>query len=248
MRVFKRKKPDRAPFRALQQRSPGQSLRVRFFDIATNSSTGFVLVMCAAVLALVHLLLPDLMLLAIAGMTLSGACLAIPSTLAMIRLSKGVQAEAHVGQFLQTLERRGAYVLHDVCRSGFNIDHVVIAQSGVYVIETKYVSKAGRGGREVIACRDGVLTRNGRQMRGDALGQVRRATEEVGRMTRALGYAPPLRPVLVFPGWWTQSAGPAWVLNERAVLKWIARARPVMTADETRKLYLALRAPAVVAA
>ena len=48
-------------------------------------------------------------------------------------------------------------------------------------------------------------------MRGDALGQATRATEEVARMTKALGYAPRLQPVLVFPGWWTQSAGPVWV-------------------------------------
>ena len=135
-----------------------------------------------------------------------------------------------------------------LCRDGFNIDHVVIAPSGVYVIETKWVSKARQRGRQVIACRNGVLTRNGRAMRGDALGQVTRATEEVRRMIAALGYAPVLRPVLVFPGWWTRSEGPVWVLNERAALKWIARAPAVMSARKAQRLYLALRMPAVAAA
>ena len=248
MRVFERRARRAEPFVPLQQRSAGQSLRMRLFDLAPSSFVGITLSCSACVLASLHAAAPTLLPYALAAMGLWGAALFGPALMQMTRLAKGAQAEAHVGRFLDTLVRRGAYVLHDVCGDGFNIDHVVIAPSGVFVIETKWVSKARQHGRQVIACRNGVLTRNGRIMRGDALGQVTRATEEVRRMTRALGYTPVLQPVLVFPGWWTRSEGPVWVLNERAALRWIARAPAVMSAGEARRLYLALRMPAVAAA
>ncbi|MBB4658272.1 nuclease-related domain-containing protein [Parvularcula dongshanensis] len=243
MRVFKRKKSDRTPFRPLRQRMAAQSLRARLLDEVPATLAGLTLIGSAFWIGFTYFVAPNLMVPALGLMFLVGTAWFGLGILRMQRLAKGAQAEDYVGAFLQTLERRGAYVLHDLCRDGFNIDHLVIAPSGLYVIETKYASKSGRG-RDEIACRDGVLYRNGRQMRGDALSQVTRACEEVARMTRALGYAPPLQPVVVFPGWWTKSEGPVWVLNEKAALRWIRQRPAVMTAAETRQLYRALRAPA----
>jgi hypothetical protein len=55
----------------------------------------------------------------------------------MDRMRVGLDAEMAVGQELDQLMRDGAVVYHDVPGENFNIDHVVIAKSGLFAIETK---------------------------------------------------------------------------------------------------------------
>lgn len=49
----------------------------------------------------------------------------------------GRDGERDVGQFLERLRENGAKIFHDIPGDGFNLDHVVVHSSGVYVIETK---------------------------------------------------------------------------------------------------------------
>ena len=60
-------------------------------------------------------------------------------------LKLGRDGEKAVGQFLERLRERGAQVIHDFPGEKFNIDHVVVHQSGVYAIETKTYSKPDQG-------------------------------------------------------------------------------------------------------
>ena len=60
-------------------------------------------------------------------------------------LKQGRDGEKSVGQYLEKLRKHGAQVFHDIPSKGFNLDHVVIMQSGVYVIETKTYSKPDKG-------------------------------------------------------------------------------------------------------
>jgi hypothetical protein len=39
----------------------------------------------------------------------------------------------------------GYQVFHDLVGDGFNVDHVIIGPGGVYVIETKTISKPAKG-------------------------------------------------------------------------------------------------------
>jgi hypothetical protein len=59
----------------------------------------------------------------------------------------GFDAELAVGQELDQLMRKGAYVYHDVPADGFNIDHVVVARQGLFAIETKGFTKVGPRGK-----------------------------------------------------------------------------------------------------
>src|SRR5690606_25157268 len=60
-------------------------------------------------------------------------------------LKQGRDGERAVGQYLETLRETGAKVFHDIPGTGFNIDHVVIASAGIFVIETKTWSKPESG-------------------------------------------------------------------------------------------------------
>ena len=60
-------------------------------------------------------------------------------------LKQGRDGEKAVGQYLDRFVGMGAHVFHDVPAPGFNVDHVIIAPQGVYVIETKTLSKPMRG-------------------------------------------------------------------------------------------------------
>jgi nuclease-like protein len=57
------------------------------------------------------------------------------------QLKLGRDGERCVGQFLERLREGGGQVFHDIPGEGFNLDHVVISPHGLFVIETKTVSK-----------------------------------------------------------------------------------------------------------
>ena len=48
---------------------------------------------------------------------------------------------ARSANFLQRLRADGAQIFHDVPADGFNLDHVVVADKGIFVIETKTWSR-----------------------------------------------------------------------------------------------------------
>jgi len=66
------------------------------------------------------------------------------------RLVRGERGELKVAEALEDLRSGGYRIFHDLCRDGFNIDHVVVGPAGVFAIETKYCS-----GRGVINFRNG---------------------------------------------------------------------------------------------
>jgi hypothetical protein len=52
-------------------------------------------------------------------------------------LKQGRDGERAVGHFLERLRSTGAHVLHDIPGDDFNLDHVVISERGIFVVETK---------------------------------------------------------------------------------------------------------------
>ena len=60
-------------------------------------------------------------------------------------LRQGRDGEKAVGQYLELLRESGAKIFHDIPGNSFNLDHVVVSRSGVYVIETKTYSKPDNG-------------------------------------------------------------------------------------------------------
>lgn len=152
-------------------------------------------------------------------------------------LKLGLQGEKVVGQFLDANRQAGWYVFHDVPGDGFNVDHVLVTPQGVFTIETKTYSKPAKG--ETIVKYDGEkVFVNGLEPGRDPIVQARASRDWIGslllKMT-AIQY--PVRGVVVFPGWYIESPKGGkrpdiWVLNEKALLKFIENEPVVIKAED----------------
>lgn len=135
----------------------------------------------------------------------------------------GHRGEKVVGQCLEQLRAEGYQVFHDILGDGFNVDHVLVGSGGVFAIETKTRMKPR--GRESKVRFDGeTVTVDGFTPDRDPIVQVRAAARQVKEVIRrSTGLDIQVRPVVLYPGWYTDSARgvDVWVLNETAFPKWI---------------------------
>lgn len=60
------------------------------------------------------------------------------------RLNRGERGELHVADVLDDLRSDGYRPIHDIVGKNFNIDHVLVGPGGVFAIETKFRSGAGK--------------------------------------------------------------------------------------------------------
>ena len=56
------------------------------------------------------------------------------------RLRLARSGERAVGQHLERLRESGIHIFHDVPGDGFNIDHVLVGEQGIFAVETKTFS------------------------------------------------------------------------------------------------------------
>lgn len=153
------------------------------------------------------------------------------------KLKQGRDGEKAVGQYLENLRETTAKIYHDIPAKNFNIDHVVIAKSGIYVIETKTYSKPDRGRPSVIF--DGTsLKLNSGVTTDKPLIQVQASSNwlrELIKETTGRSFA--IKPVIVFPGWFIQPTSDAkssdiWVLNPKGLPTFIANSKDKMTSED----------------
>jgi hypothetical protein len=151
----------------------------------------------------------------------------------VINCLRGAKGERAVADVLEDLRIKGYRVLHDlpVVRDGkrvANIDHVLIGPAGVFAIETKYRSKpADRPGVRADIHWDGEkLLANGTPVQNSPLLQARNAADDLQRILGArLARDIPVRPVVLFPGWYVHesSGAEAWVLAPKRLFAWLTR-------------------------
>ena len=77
------------------------------------------------------------------------------------KLKQGRDGERAVGQYLESLREQGVKVFHDLPGNNFNLNHVLVALSGVYVIETKTYSKPDKGETKIIYTGETLIHHNG---------------------------------------------------------------------------------------
>jgi hypothetical protein len=154
-------------------------------------------------------------------------------------LKLGRDGEKAVGQYLERLRESGARVLHDVVGKDFNVDHVVISPKGIYVIETKTWSKPVRG--EANITYDGHhLLGNGQKHERDPINQAMAQAHWLRDLLKeSTGKAFPVRPVIVFPGWYVDSAATdavkaegVWLLNPKMLPDFIRAERGTIAAED----------------
>lgn len=151
------------------------------------------------------------------------------------RLKLGRDGEKAVGQYLEELRSKGCRVLHDIVGSGFNADHVVLSQNGIFVIETKTLSKPEKGEAKVTVSDDHILVR-GKMMERDPIVQVKAAASWIGDILKeSAGKAYPIKPVVVFPGWFVEGKHKdVWVLNPKALPTFIENEKTVLKPEDVQ--------------
>lgn len=126
------------------------------------------------------------------------------------RLRTGYDAELAVGQELDQLMRSGAIVFHDFPADKFNIDHVVIAAEGIFAVETKGYTKSGeKAGRASASVTfDGGVLKFPDWTTKEPLEQAQRQADWLAKwLTKAVGEAVSVLPVLALPGWFVERTG-----------------------------------------
>jgi len=149
------------------------------------------------------------------------------------KFKMGRDGERTVAEILDKLREHGYAVLHDIVGDGFNVDHVVLSYHGIFTIETKTVSK--RDGTKIDFDGDNIVI-GGRVSGNDVIIQSEAEAKWLcNLLTATTGKRLPVKPVLVFPGWFVEPMPKAikervWVLNPKSVPSFIKN-EPVQIVD-----------------
>ena len=159
----------------------------------------------------------------------------------LARLRLGRDGERAVGQFLESLRAQGAHVFHDYPGDGFNLDHIVVHRSGIYVVETKTYSKPDRGDARITFDGQTVLV-DGRPPDRDPVAQVAAGCTWLANLVReSTGRCFTPRPVLAFPGWYVQTTGNGneglvWAVEPKMIPPKLHAAPTVIEAADVRMI------------
>ncbi|HXC99656.1 MAG TPA: nuclease-related domain-containing protein [Verrucomicrobiae bacterium] len=123
----------------------------------------------------------------------------------------GYRGERVVGEELNRLMLDGCRVFHDVPLSkNWNLDHVVVAPSGVYAIETKTRSKqkspSSQPDHEVVY--DGICLQFPNAYDSKSPAQACDQAERLAQiLSEDLNASVKVKPILTLPGWWVNCKG-----------------------------------------
>jgi hypothetical protein len=154
-------------------------------------------------------------------------------------LTLGRDGERAGGQFLEGLRSSGAEVFHDVPGKNFNIDHVIVHPSGVYVIETKTWSKPERGEPKLIFNGESI-SRLGLEPDRNPVTQAKAAGRWLAELVQeSTGKKVPVRSVVVFPGWFIEPTAEAkhsevWALNPKALPSFISHSSVQLKPEDVK--------------
>ncbi len=137
------------------------------------------------------------------------------------RAVRGARGEERLEEILDELDENHM-ALHDVASAYGNIDHIVISESGVFLIETK-----AHGGR--VSVSNGQLLVNGRSAEKDFIAQTLRNSYWLKeRILKTTGVEPWINPIIVFTNAFVEWGKPikgVTVTNRKFLLKVMARLR-----------------------
>ncbi len=134
------------------------------------------------------------------------------------QLKQGRDGERIVAEQLDALKEQGFHVIHDLTGDGFNIDHVVVSPKGIFTIETKTYSKPKKGNAKVVYDGETVTVGSFAPER-DPIAQAKHQASWLKRhLKESTGQDFPVRPVVVYPGWYVQrtvKSSQVWVLEPK---------------------------------
>ena len=236
----------KSPLKAKPLNNPGESLDRKLQDVLYDEIFYSVLIsVFVVIMTLVECLRwymqapPSPLVYAVAaGIVCSYSAWKVRKALKKVKNIKlGRDGEKAVGQFLESLRESGAKIFHDIQGEKFNLDHVVIHSSGIYVIETKTLSKPNRGEAKLVFDGSRVL-KNNTEMDRNAIIQVTAASGWLRELLQSsTGHKFPIRPVVVYPGWFIQptieaKSSDVWVLNPKALPAFISNSKATLSSEQ----------------
>ena len=236
----------KSPLKARPLRNPGQSLDEEMRDIFSDKAVTYVVMVGLAIFTTLlewfrwfrpHP--PNPILITFLAALFSAFCIykIIKIRNKLFKLQQGRDGERAVGQYLERFRTSGAIVFHDILSDDFNIDHVIVSEQGVFVIETKTYSKPKRGGA-VIDYTGDILQFNGGVKNGDIIIQAKAAASWLAELIHeSTGKKVFVRPVVVFPGWYIQKAASVkdplvWVLNPKSLEAFVSNSHQRLSRED----------------
>jgi len=153
------------------------------------------------------------------------------------KLKQGRDGERAVGQYLESLREQGVKVFHDLPGDNFNLDHVLVAPSGVYIIETKTYSKPDKGETRIIYTGETLIHHNGYKD-DKPLVQVKAGANWLKQLIKeSTGRDIDVKKVVLFPGWFIEPTAESkqsdvWVLNPKALPAFIFNSREQLSGED----------------
>jgi hypothetical protein len=245
MEMFEqRNKTTRSPLKAHPLRNPGQYLGEEIRRLQTEDISSYIMVGMIFVFLAVFEWIRDFLkwppqpwlFTAMAVVICCFAAIKIARIRHRVRiLRQGEEGEKAVGQYLEALREKGYKVLHDIVAGKFNLDHVLIGPSGVYVIETKTISKPAKG-QAVVEYDGEKVTVNGHSPDRDPVMQARALSRWLQEFIKdSTGESFKVRPVVIYPGWYVSDqpkGAEVWVLNPKALPAFLEHERSTMTPED----------------
>lgn len=156
-------------------------------------------------------------------------------------LKLGRDGERAVGEFLERFREIGFHVFHDIPGDKFNVDHVLIGPKGVFVVETKTLSKPARGEAKITFDGKQVLVM-GREPERNPIVQARALANWLcDILLQSTGRKVSVRPIVTYPGWFIDpppkgTRSDVWVLNTKVIPDFIEYEREVLTPEDVKLL------------
>lgn len=229
-------------------RNPGQSLDEQLNKLLNEHVLAYVCCVAALVCVTVYEWIGSLfnvprqpIVLSVCSVLAIGLFAAkVPKLRPKIRAIRlGRDGERLVGQSLESLRVDGAFVFHDIPGDGFNVDHVVVSDRGILVVETKTIEKRHPNAR--ISFLGDQILYDGKKPSRDPIRQVRESAKWIaGLLAESTGRHFPVRGAVLFPHWWVDPAPECirkdvWVLEPKALPAFLKN-EPQRLASEDVKL------------
>ena len=152
-------------------------------------------------------------------------------------LKQGREGERAVGQYLELFREKRCKIFHDIVGENFNLDHVIISDKGIFLIETKTYSKPEAKKPTILYDGDSIII-DGFNDKDKILNQARAASNWLNNLIQSTtGHTHSVKPVVVFPGWFIEpnqkaNKSDVWVLNPKVLPTYIDNQRSIIPRDE----------------
>lgn len=238
----------RSPLKDKPLRNPGQSVREHrldlFFDKLFGPGLAVGIFLFWAIIEWMRYFVPTpprpwipSVLLAAAVIYTAWQSHRVWPKIRMLKLAE--DGEKAVGQLLESLRATGYVVFHDLVGSDFNVDHVIIGPAGLFTIETKTWNKPGKGSPTITFDGEVLLAAGYEPDRNPVIQAKAQASWLQRLLAESTGKTLPVRPVVLFPGWFIDDSRASrkdlWVLEPKALSGFLAK-EPSVVAPEDVKL------------